>query len=155
MLESCDAVEQGGQLRIGALGARFTALRVSHRVLGRLEQGKQLGQEEGDIAGILHKLGHVLHNAGTGTPDGSNALNKAADKHRRDHRQRRAINLLDEDSRGQLVHHLGALLGKLNGLHQTGDEGLDVRVGAARAQEEESLLGGTADLLHEIVNVVQ
>ncbi len=45
MLESCDEVEQGGLLRIGALGARFTALGVSHRVLGRLEQGKQLGQE--------------------------------------------------------------------------------------------------------------
>ncbi len=50
---------------------------------------------------------------------------------------------------------LRALLGKLHGRHQTGDRDLNVLVAAARAQGEESLLDGSADLLLEIVDVVQ
>jgi hypothetical protein len=55
-------------------------------------------------------------------------------KHRRDHRQRRAINRLEEDIQGQLEHHLGDLLGELHGRRQTWNEGLNVRVGVGAAQ---------------------
>mmetsp|Transcript_71171 Transcript_71171/g.197071 ORF Transcript_71171/g.197071 Transcript_71171/m.197071 type:complete len:1167 (-) Transcript_71171:43-3543(-) len=140
------------QQLVARLLAHGTGLRVGGLLSGTLHGGQDGGQERRGVRRVVHELGHVGDDDRALAHDGRVARLHAAVQQRHHDRQGGRLDGLHEGERGQLVDGLGHLGGLLHGVHQAGQEGLQVAVLDDGAGGIGGLLGGRG---HAVVQVVQ
>ena len=108
--------------------ADVARLRVGDLVLRALELRQQLRDERLDLIRVVDELGHVLDDARAVALGRGHVLVEAALEERAHDRERGAVNVLDEDAAGELVHALVRLLRLEDALDDVGDRGNNVLV---------------------------
>mmetsp|Transcript_62955 Transcript_62955/g.148304 ORF Transcript_62955/g.148304 Transcript_62955/m.148304 type:complete len:665 (+) Transcript_62955:1475-3469(+) len=89
------------------LGGHRTRLRVRNLLRGLVDERHDLGHEGDGLGGVVDHLAHVVDDRARLASDVGRALLEPAEQQRHCHGQRRALDLLDEDSRCELVDAFG------------------------------------------------